>query len=150
MKLCDFGISVPDGKNTKTTGGTRGTTRWKAPEVFDEKVSHKSDIFSFGAVMWEMIMCEEPYHEYQNESRLMKQICVHEKKLGPLPQSCPEELVKLIADCRARERDERPTIEEIIRRLTILQQQHVANLEHGKLELKTLKFQSLQMLTYYI
>ena len=132
MKLCDFGISMPDGITTKTTGATNGTTRWKAPEVWDKKVSHKSDIFSFGAVMWEMIMCELPYHEHQTEAELVMAIYVNKLPLGPLPQSCPEELVKLITECRARERDERPNIEDIIRRLTILLQKHV---KYGKLEL---------------
>ena len=147
MKLCDFGISVPDGITTKTTGATNGTTRWKAPEVWDKKVSHKSDIFSFGAVMWEMIMCELPYHEYQTEAELVMAIYVNKLPLGSLPKSCPEELKKLVAECRAREREERPTIEDIIRRLTILLEKDV---EDGRLELKTLNIVSTCTINVYI
>ena len=128
MKLCDFGISIPDGSCTQSTDNARGTLRWKAPELFENEVSRRSDIFSFGTVLWEIIMCEIPYPQYKGDAKLMRTI-LSDEKLSPVPDEYPADLQQMIHDCRAFDKEDRPTIESVIQRLTILLQQHV---EEGK------------------
>lgn len=69
-KLCDFGVSIPikeDGlidfdKDPKAN--YIGTDLWNAPEVFEEDaelISTKSEIFSFGLVLYECISLCPPH-----------------------------------------------------------------------------------------
>lgn len=53
--------------------------RWTAPEVLnhpssDEKdkfISLKSDSYSFGVCMWEVVMCEDPFDDVQTEQEVV-------------------------------------------------------------------------------
>ncbi|CAO1367251.1 unnamed protein product [Diamesa serratosioi] len=69
-KLCDFGVSVTILKNglidfkTKPTATYVGTDLWSAPEVFEEDatlISTKSEIFSFGLVLFETLALSPPH-----------------------------------------------------------------------------------------
>jgi PDZ-binding kinase len=69
-KLCDFGVSIPikaDGLidfEKKPAAVYVGTELWNAPEVFEEDVeliSTKSEIFSFGLVLYECISLCPPH-----------------------------------------------------------------------------------------
>ena len=56
VKLCDFGLSRFDTeKNLQTLVKMRGTYAYTAPEVYNhQKYTEKSDLFSFGIILWEM------------------------------------------------------------------------------------------------
>ena len=69
-KLCDFGVSIPlkaDGLidfEKKPSATYTGTDLWNAPEVFEEDpefISTKTDIFSFGLVLYECIALCPPH-----------------------------------------------------------------------------------------
>lgn len=69
-KLCDFGVSIPiknDGLidfDKAPTANFVGTDLWNAPEVFEEDpelVSTKSEIFSFGLILYECIALVPPH-----------------------------------------------------------------------------------------
>lgn len=71
-KLCDFGVSVPidsDGFiDTKTHPNAKyvGTDLWSAPEVFSEDpsiIGTKTEMFSYGLVIYETITCVPPHSE---------------------------------------------------------------------------------------
>jgi serine/threonine protein kinase len=75
IKLCDFGLSRFVTGNEKD-GGTlakfRGTYCYMATEIyFKDQYSVRSDIYSLGIVLWEMLhKCmtgkyEKPYSEYK-------------------------------------------------------------------------------------
>jgi serine/threonine protein kinase len=62
-KVADFGLSKMK-QATLVSGGMRGTLPWMAPELLTmsgTKVSEKIDVYSFGIVMWEILMSEDPY-----------------------------------------------------------------------------------------
>lgn len=121
LKLCDFGLTKTDGSHTKTTAQGRGSYRWMAPEVFDNIVSKKSDIFSLGAVIWELLSREEPYHEYQKEHKLINAIMNKEEDLE-IPAEWPNKIRNLIISCRRRDKDARPDIGSVIMELTTYQE----------------------------
>lgn len=69
-KLCDFGVSIPikeDGLldfDKKPSAEFVGTDLWNAPEVFEEDaelISTKTEIFSFGLVLYECIVLCPPH-----------------------------------------------------------------------------------------
>jgi serine/threonine protein kinase len=63
---------------TLVFGGIRGTLPWIAPELLDgisNKVSEKVDVFSFGTVIWELLIGDEPYADlhYTGQSSIEDQ-----------------------------------------------------------------------------
>lgn len=57
VKVCDFGLSRSVNKgNLETFKKLRGTFAYCAPEVFrGESCTAKSDVFSMGIVVWELM-----------------------------------------------------------------------------------------------
>jgi serine/threonine protein kinase len=57
IKVCDFGLSRTSSLNNQNSlSKLRGTYAYAAPEVyFGDKYSSKSDIYSMGVVMWELL-----------------------------------------------------------------------------------------------
>lgn len=61
VKLCDFGLS---GQKTKRKKSKRvGTYQWMAPEVIrnSDKIDEKADVYSFGVIIWELLIEKIPY-----------------------------------------------------------------------------------------
>jgi len=63
VKLCDFGVCLEmDEKGEAPIEDYIGTALWSAPEVLEDgPVTLKSDIFSFGLVIWEMFALTPPH-----------------------------------------------------------------------------------------
>jgi len=66
-----------------------GTVAWMAPEIIrNEPCSEKVDVWSFGVVLWELLICETPYKNIDSSAILWG---VGNNSLHlPLPSSCPE------------------------------------------------------------
>ena len=62
LKISDFGVSRHFGeKSMKMT--FVGTVGWMSPEMIrHELCSEKVDIWSYGVLLWEMLMQEKPYN----------------------------------------------------------------------------------------
>ncbi len=108
-KLADFGLakvrSEISSRHSAQSGGAKGTTQWMAPELFelDPEYTPKTDVFSFGIVLWELAA-----HEYPSKrsirrraalcllaSQKLQSICCHDaKQISRTPLShrkiCPE------------------------------------------------------------
>jgi len=100
VKIMDFGLAKLRGSAAITkTGATSGTVAYMSPEQINgETVDYRSDIFSFGIVLYEMIAGRRPFiGEY--EAAVMYQIL----------NDNPEPLYKLIPDLP-------PTLQQIINR----------------------------------
>ena len=104
LKLTDFGISGI--KEDISPGETPGFT---APEIYEDnrKRTIKSDIYSFGVVIYEIFKGESP-----NKNRK-----INLKSFYPLPEikeeNWPEEIKKIILQCVDKNSNKRPTIEKI-------------------------------------
>lgn len=137
VKVCDFGLSRFDtSSNLKTLSKLRGTFCYVAPEVyFGEKFTTKSDVYSIGILLWEMVnRCItkaylHPFEEYP-ELTMDFQILIAATKKNQrptTPASCPQELKDLIANCVEREPAKRPTTEELTTKLKALEEQYKKN-----------------------
>ena len=63
VKITDFGLAKLTCLH-KPFKGRIGTTHWMAPEVMrGETFSESSDVYSYGAILWEMITGNIPYGE---------------------------------------------------------------------------------------
>lgn len=60
VKLVDFGIAHAVQRETETVAGTiKGKYAYMSPEqISGEKIDHRTDIFSLGIVLWEMLTLE--------------------------------------------------------------------------------------------
>ncbi len=104
-KLADFGLAKlqelpdPDGMSTVSEGRTRtgmilGTIPYMSPEqAAGRAVDSRSDIFSFGAVLYETLSGERPFTGATNPE--IAQNIIHTAP-RPLPQTVPAELRTIV------------------------------------------------------
>ena len=114
LKICDFGLAKHLSRTRKTSTQS-GTYSWLAPEVFDNILSPKADVFAYGIVLWELITCDIPY-----EGRPVQWVIfrVVTQGLRPtIPDHCPPGYKALMEECWDAERNNRPDIENVVKRL---------------------------------
>lgn len=70
-RLTDFGLAQLEDSGLR---GVAGTPAFMAPEAFDGKASVKSDLWSVGVVLFEMLVNRRPFSSVDS-SELVKEIC---------------------------------------------------------------------------
>jgi len=125
VKVSDFGTSrftSGDKSNSSTLSKLRGTYAYCPPEVyFGKDFTPKSDIFSFGVILWEMAyrcltgVYAQPFSEFTQIVFDFQIIIQSAKKdLRPtIPESCPEAFKDLINRCWHKSPTERPSTTEL-------------------------------------
>jgi len=113
-KISDFGMSRILAREDEEghTNTEFGPIRWMAPESIANKVySQKSDVWSFGIVVWEIVAESLPY---QDEDLVDVLVQIRDKARTPkIPEECPPLLRELMELCWKRQPEERPTLKEI-------------------------------------
>jgi serine/threonine-protein kinase len=107
VKLLDFGIArllATDADATRTAErATAGTLAYMSPEQIDGRdLDARSDIFSFGVVMYEMLAGTRPFGG-QTTSAVLAAV-LHDE---PPPLNVPEELGRVVRRCLAKRPHER-------------------------------------------
>ena len=109
IKVMDFGLAKLKGTGNLTkSGSTVGTMAYMSPEqIQGQEVDHRSDIFSFGIVFFEMLTGIRPFRG-DHEAALMYSIVNEEpSSLRSYMSNPPEELVHLFDELLAKEPDVR-------------------------------------------
>ncbi len=109
VKVLDFGLAKlaeTDIDATRTQeGGIAGTIAYMSPEQAEGKrVDSRSDVFSFGAVLYEMLSGRRAFAKASGISTLRAIVC--DEPL-PLPVEAPAELQKIINRCLRKDPNER-------------------------------------------
>ncbi|KAK6756999.1 hypothetical protein RB195_015058 [Necator americanus] len=111
----DFGLArgVYNTEYYKVYGEDFLPLRWLAPECITDGIfSSKSDVWAFGILMYEIVgLGQMPYPSMDNS-----QVLTHVKNGGTpaKPVYCPDPLYKIMQNCWAYERDQRPTFADIL------------------------------------
>jgi serine/threonine protein kinase/tetratricopeptide (TPR) repeat protein len=119
-KIMDFGLAKLAGKTKLTrTGSSLGTVAYMSPEQAQgREVDHRSDIFSFGIVFYELLTGQLPF-KGEHEAALLYEI-VHEE---PVPLTAhrgdiPDEIRDIVGIALEKVPDRRfQSMSEIIARL---------------------------------
>ncbi|MBU1220210.1 serine/threonine protein kinase [Myxococcota bacterium] len=113
LKIIDFGISkslMGDDENLTRPGITLGTPEYIAPELLlGEMPSAKADIYSFGAVMFEMFTGRPPFSAPRTETVISDKINGRRTKIDDLRPDLPLKLRAIIEGCLAQEPNSRPS-----------------------------------------
>ncbi|MEO1369742.1 MAG: serine/threonine-protein kinase, partial [Acidobacteriota bacterium] len=96
-----------------------GTAEYMAPEqIKGEPVSHKSDLYAFGVVLFEMVTGQKPYEAANPMQLLVKRVSERPASPRDFKPDLPEAWDSVIVDCLAESPDDRPSsAQEIIERL---------------------------------
>lgn len=109
--ITDFGISSHRGLNRDGYCDSQsGTLAYMAPERFKDEYEStpESDIWAFGATLYELITGVVPFGESGGEYQLETG-----KSVEPIKQNIPNDIKNLIYDCLSLDISKRPTAEYI-------------------------------------
>jgi len=118
-KISDFGMSrilqkEEEGKTKKNLG----PIRWMAPESLAQQTySKKSDVWSFGIVVYEIVARREPHTEV---NPLEVGLLIRDRHLTPkIPRHCPPILREVMQFFWQADPNQRPSFKEIRRLLAL-------------------------------
>jgi serine/threonine protein kinase len=119
VKLADFGLSkLKDSSATFSMQTTNtGTTRWMAPELFEEPVLNKcgypfkADVYSYAITCFEILTAKSPFEEEASNTEVRRKVKAGERPV--LPVTLPTFLSSLIERCWDAEANKRPSFSEI-------------------------------------
>ena len=122
--VTDFGIAkqIESEENVTRTGSFIGTYRYCSPEQIRNeravRIDGRADVYSLGVVLYEMCSGER-FLEHMSEMQIAHHVGFDEAWKAELTfrEPPPPELVSLIQQCLAHEREERPTAAEVVLRL---------------------------------
>lgn len=111
VRLTDFGIATPSSITTNTSSGKIiGSMQYLAPEQLEEKpIDTRSDIFSFGCVLYEMLTGKKTFPE-KNITRLVQKRLRNEyDPLSSFFPSLPSKVVHVAHQCLQYHPNKRPS-----------------------------------------
>ncbi|GAB4843010.1 hypothetical protein Ancab_012986 [Ancistrocladus abbreviatus] len=116
VKVADFGLSRIKHETYLATTMGKGTPQWMAPEVFrNEPSDEKSDIYSFGVILWELATQKIPW-EYLNSMQVIGAVGFMNQRLD-IPKDVDPRWASIIESCWLSEPQCRPTFQELLEKL---------------------------------
>ncbi|XP_052553535.1 receptor-interacting serine/threonine-protein kinase 1 [Tympanuchus pallidicinctus] len=130
IKIADLGVASFKNWSRLTTEETSrqkkiksasqnnaGTLFYMAPEHLDDvnvKPVEKSDIYSFGIVIWAIFANKEPYENCINEAHIYFGIIRGNRPdVEEIIEECPKEIIDLMKQCWEQKAEDRPTFAEV-------------------------------------
>ncbi|CAI0466966.1 unnamed protein product [Linum tenue] len=131
VKVGDFGLSRLKHETFLTTKSGKGTPQWMAPEVLrNERSDEKSDIYSFGVVLWELATEKIPWHNL-NSMQVIGAVGFMNQRLE-IPKDLDPRWASIIESCWLSDPASRPTFQELLDKLRDLQRQYNIQLQAAR------------------
>jgi len=108
IKVMDFGIARVDSSSMTRTGVAMGTPNYISPEQLQGKpVDHRTDIFSLGVVMYEMLVGRRPFRGENLTSLIYNIVNTEPEAPSSIDKSVPNILDRVIARALKKNPEER-------------------------------------------
>ena len=135
VKIVDFGLAqLADPEHLTKTGTTLGTPAYMSPEQARwEKVDRRTDIWSLGVVLYEMVGGRLPFRGDVRQAMMHSILHADPDPLTALRTGLPIELDYLIDKALAKERDERyQHVDEVLVDLRGLQKEQSSGMDPAR------------------
>ena len=126
-KLLDFGVAKTTARTVKTrTGALKGKISYMSPEqARGAPIDRRSDIFSLGIVLWEMVTTQRLYRGENDLATLQLIITQPARAPSEVRPDVPPELERIVLRALARNPDDRyATAEQLVVDLDELAREH--------------------------
>ncbi|CAK4137197.1 unnamed protein product [Aphanomyces euteiches] len=131
VAIADFGLSrtAMSLELTKSRQGWEGTMNWMSPEQFlkPRSVTTKSDVWSFGITLWEILSNDVPFKDWSEEDIVEAIKTDEERPEKPQVEPHLEPLWAIITKCWQSNPADRPVADDIVEYL----ETHYSSEIHG-------------------
>ncbi|GBB97566.1 hypothetical protein RclHR1_03000009 [Rhizophagus clarus] len=116
-KICDLGTSKSATESTTDNEEEiYGIIPYVAPEVLQgKKYTEASDIYSFGMIMWEVMVGRRPFWDRKHDTELIIEIC--DGLRPPIITNAPKGYIDLMKECWHSDPEKRPTADEVLEKI---------------------------------
>ena len=138
VKVMDFGIARDTSFGDLTEAGTGiGTPAYMSPEqVLGDKLDARSDLFSLGVVLYQMLTGKKPFVEDEQKSAMHKIRLEKHTSVRKLNPEIPRELERIIDKCLEKQpRDRWRSAQHMVMALERFLAKHVEMNHHARLVL---------------
>jgi serine/threonine protein kinase/Tfp pilus assembly protein PilF len=109
IKIMDFGLAkIRGGSEITKIGSTAGTAAYMSPEQLKgANVDERTDIWSFGIVLYEMITGKLPFSGAYEQATSYSIVNEKQKPVSSFREDIPEKLLLILNKCLSKNADER-------------------------------------------
>jgi hypothetical protein len=106
--ICDFGVAHVEMSTITQTGATIGTPSYMSPEqVMGKKIDKRSDLFSLGAILYELLTGRRPFEGESITTVIYKIVNEEALPLTQFRKELPPEFEQIIRKALAKDPDDR-------------------------------------------
>ena len=107
-KICDLAFAKNINNNNSDEDEIRGSLQWKSPESFNNEFTFKSDIYSFGIILWEILTGEIPYINIDLEN--IQSLILNNDIRPEIKVDSPSIFISIIKKCWNKDPSNRPDL----------------------------------------